>query len=207
MSDDEVRLREFAAHAPPPLGGVLRATMKHIDDERLDHSRQIMARENELFSLRDDATRFRDAQMAWENYGRTRRLIHWHTLQDCFGFASPEPAVTDEPSVEFPRCEHCDRPSPDGTFIMGRCSEECLHCCGSRCIHVADLLGRLSDVVCSARSLTRQVAHVLFEHGDDFEVLHEGMRQSAEWLEERLRALDAFSPAAVKDMPGDGPTP
>jgi hypothetical protein len=47
-------------------------------------------------SDREDARRFREAQLAWERYGRTRKLTHWYELQDAFGFASPEPAVLEE---------------------------------------------------------------------------------------------------------------
>lgn len=122
---------------------------------------------------------------------------------------APPPDVASVTSREatghaIQRCEHCDRPSPDGTYIMGICCEECLYCCGSRCVHVRGRLVDLYEVVDAAKSLTRQVAYVLRKHGDDYEVMHEGMRQSAEWLEEAIRNLDAFSPAAVKDLPGDG---
>jgi len=66
-------------------------------------------------------------------------------------------------------------------------------------VHVRALISRLVDVALAAASLSRQVGHVLFEHGDDYEVLHEGMRQSAEALDEKLRELEAPSPATTTE--------
>ena len=108
----------------------------------------------------------------------------------------PEP-LGGRPGTQW--CSHCDRPIAGAEHPGRTCSEECSFCCGSRCVHVRALISRLVDVALAAASLSRQVGHVLFEHGDDYEVLHEGMRQSAEALDEKLRELEAPSPATTTE--------
>lgn len=56
------------------------------------------------------------------------------------------------------RCSHCSGPV-EGAGLPApcipeafMCSEECLHCCGSRCGHVIDLIARLRRLLARCQS-------------------------------------------------------
>jgi hypothetical protein len=64
--------------------------------------------------------------------------------------------------------------------------DPCSFCRAREALRGVDESGEDDLLRSFAASLCEQVSHVLQEHGDDYEVLHEGMRQSAERLEEYL---------------------